>query len=56
MRIINHGIASEVEKGIVEVCEGFLEVAEEEIGDALLEISNSEILIETNSSLVAFDL
>ncbi len=56
MCIINHGIASEVEKGIVEVCEGFLKVAEEEIGDALLEISNGEILIETNSSLVTFNL
>lgn len=56
MRIINHGIASEVKKGIVEVCESFFEVAKEEIGNALLKISNSEILIETNGSLVAFDL
>lgn len=56
MRIINHGVAAEVEEGIVEIGESFLKVAEEEIGNALLKVGDGEILVETNSALVAFDL
>lgn len=56
MSVVDHGIAAEVEKSIIEVGEGFLEVTEQEIRDALLEIRNGKVLIEANGALVAFHL
>lgn len=56
MCIINHRVAAEVEKGIVEIGEGFLEVAQEEIGDTLLKIGDGQILVKTNGSLIALNL
>lgn len=56
LRIVDHGIASEVEEGIVEIGQGLFEIAEEKIGNALLEIRDGEVLIEANGSLVTFNL
>ena len=43
--VVDHGIATEVEEGIVEVCKSLFEVAEEEIGNALLEVGDGEVLV-----------
>jgi len=56
LRIVDDGVAAEVEQSVVEVGERLLEVAEEEVGDALLEVGDGEILVEADGPLVAFDL
>lgn len=43
--VVDHGVASQVEKCVVEVGESLFKVAEEEIRDTLLEIRNGEVLI-----------
>jgi hypothetical protein len=43
--VVDHGIAAEVEEGIVEVRKSLFEVAEEEIGNALLEVGDGEVLV-----------
>lgn len=45
MRIIDHGVAPEVEQGVVEVRQRLLEVPEQEIRDSLLKVCNGEILV-----------
>lgn len=54
--VVNHCVAAKVEQRVVEVCQCFLEVAQKEVRDTLLEIGDSEILVQTDSTLVAFDL
>lgn len=54
--IVDVGVSSEVQKGVVEVGQSLFEVADEEIRDALLEICHSQILIELDCTLVAFHL
>lgn len=43
--IVDHGVASEVEQGIVEVGKGLFEVAEQEVGDTLLKVGDGEVLV-----------
>lgn len=54
--IVDHGVAAQVQQGVVEVGERLLEIAEQEVGNALLEVCDSKILVESNRALVAFNL
>ena len=45
LRIVDHVVTAQVEQGIVEVGEGFLEIAEQEIGDTLLEVCYCQVLV-----------
>lgn len=54
--IVDPFIASKIEQGVVEVCQCLFKVAEEEVGNALLEICYSEIRVKLNGSLVTLDL
>lgn len=54
--IVYHGVAAKIEERVVEVGKCLFEVAEQEIGHALLEVGNREVLIEPDGTLVAFDL
>ena len=56
LRIVDQSVATEVEEGVVEVGEGLFEVAEQEVGDSLLEVGYGEVLVELDCALVAFDL
>jgi hypothetical protein len=54
--VIDHVVSSQVQKGIVEICQCLLEVANKEIRDALLKVCYCQILIQPDGSLIAFDL
>jgi hypothetical protein len=54
--IVDVVVAAEVEESVVEVGEGLLKVAHEEIGHALLEVCNGEVLVQPHSALVAVHL
>jgi hypothetical protein len=54
--VVDVVVASQVEKGVVEISQRFLKVAHQEIGNTLLEICDGEVLIQTHSALVAIDL
>jgi hypothetical protein len=56
LRIVDHGVASEVQERIVEVGQSLFKVAQEEIGNSLLEVGDCEILIKFDSTLIALDL
>lgn len=56
LRVVDQCVAAEVEERVVEVGQGLLEVAEQEVGDALLEIGNGEVLVELYGALIALDL
>ena len=56
LRVVDHGVSSEVEQSVVEVRQGFLKIAQQEVGDTLLEVGYSQVLIETNGSLVTLNL
>jgi hypothetical protein len=56
LRIVDQRVAAEVEKGVVEIREGFFEVAEEKVGDSFLEICYCEILVALDSPLVVLNL
>lgn len=56
LRIVNHGVSAEIEEGVVEIGQGLFEIAEKEIGDALLKVGDGKVLVEANGSLIAFDL
>jgi hypothetical protein len=56
LSVVDHAVATQVQQGIIEVGQGFLEVAEEEIGDTLLKVGDSEVLVKLDGALVAFDL
>lgn len=56
LSIVDQGVATKVEEGVVEVCQCFLKVGQKKVGDSLLEICNGEILIELDGALVALDL
>lgn len=43
--VIDHCVSAQVEEGVVEIGESLFEVAEEEVGNALLEIGDGKILI-----------
>jgi hypothetical protein len=45
LSVVDHRIAAQVEKSIVEIGKGLFEVAEEEVRDALLEVCDGKILI-----------
>jgi hypothetical protein len=53
--VVDVVVAAQVEQRVVEVCEGLLEVAHEEVGDALLEVGDGEVLVQPHSALVAVD-
>lgn len=54
--IVDRHVAAEVEQGVVEIGQGLLKVAEEEIGHALLEVGDGEILVQTDGALVTHHL
>lgn len=54
--IVDVVVATEVQKSVVEIGQGFLEIAHQEIGYTLLEVGNGKILVQTHSALVAIDL
>jgi hypothetical protein len=54
--VINAWVSAQVEKGVVEINQSLFEVAIQEIGDALLEVCDGQILVKLNTALVAFDL
>lgn len=54
--IVDVVVSAEVEEGVVEVCEGLFEVAHEEVGYTLLEVSYSQVLVQLHGALVVFDL
>lgn len=54
--VVDGRVSAEVEEGVVEVGEGLFEVAEQEVGHALLEVCDGEVLVETDGALVAGDL
>lgn len=54
--VVDHGVAAQIEQGIIEVGKGLFEVADEEVGDALLEVGDGEVLVEADGSLVALNL
>ena len=56
LRVVDQCVAAEVEEGVVEVGEGLFEVAEQEVGDTLLEVGDGEVLVELDCALVALDL
>ena len=53
--VVDVVVAAQVEQRVVKVCEGLLEVAHEEVGDALLEVGDGEVLVQPHSALVAVD-
>lgn len=54
--VVDVVVASQVEKGVVEISQRFLEVAHQEIGNTLLEVCDGKVLVQTHSALVAIDL
>jgi hypothetical protein len=54
--VVDVVVAAQVQEGVVEVCKRLLEVAHEEVGYALLEVCDGEVLVQTHSALVAVDL
>ena len=54
--IVDVVVATEIKKRVVEVGKGLFEIAHEEVGHALLEVGDSEILVQPHSALVAVDL
>ena len=54
--VVDVVVSAQVQKCVVEVGEGLLKVAHEKVGHALLEVCDSEVLVQTHSALVAFDL
>ena len=45
LSVIDHGVSSEVEQRVVEICQCLLKVAEQEIRNALLEVCDGEVLV-----------
>ena len=45
MRIVDHLVASEVEKSIVEVGERFFEITKKKVGDSLLKVCDCQVLV-----------
>lgn len=43
--VIDHGVASEVQQRVVEICQRLLEIPQKKVGYTLLEVSHSKILI-----------
>ena len=54
--VVDGRVPAQVEEGVVEVGEGLFEVAEQEVGHALLEVCDGEVLVEADGALVAGDL
>lgn len=54
--IINVRVATQVQERIIEVGEGFLEIANQKVRNSLLEIRDSKVLVQSHGTLVAFDL
>ena len=54
--IIDVGVSSQVQQGVIEICQRLLKVTHEEVGDTLLEVCNCEVLVELDRALVAFHL
>ena len=54
--VVDVVVAAQVQERVVEVGQRFLEVAHEEVGHALLEVCDGEVLVQTHSALVAIDL
>lgn len=54
--IVNIGIPAQIKQCVVEIGQGFFEVAEQEVGDALLEICHRQVLVQLNTALIAFHL
>lgn len=56
LRVVDQRVAAEVEERVVEVGQSLLEVAEQEVGDAFLEVGHGEVLVQLDGALVALDL
>ena len=54
--VIDVVVTAEVEQGVVKVGQCLLKVTHQKVGDALLEISYGEVLVQPHCALVAIDL
>lgn len=54
--VINVRITPEIKECVVEVDECFFEIADQEIGDTLLEVCDGQVIVKSNCSLIAFNL
>lgn len=54
--VVDGSVAPEVEQRVIEISQCLLKVPQKEVGHSLLEVGNSQVLIQANSPLVAINL